>query len=48
MRVFNILLVTGLMISFPVLSKEYTVKSPDNRISLTVEVDTITLYEAIS
>jgi len=37
MRVFNILLVTGLMISFPVLSKEYTVKSPDNRIILTVQ-----------
>jgi len=37
MRVFNILLVTGLMISFPVLSKDYTVKSPDSRIILTVQ-----------
>ena len=44
MRIFNVLLVTGLMISFPVLSKEYTVKSPDNRISLTADVgDQVTL-----
>ncbi|HZM13611.1 MAG TPA: hypothetical protein VFB86_05500, partial [Bacteroidales bacterium] len=26
------------MISYPVLSKDYTVKSPDNRIMLTVKV----------
>jgi alpha-glucosidase len=38
MRIFNILLVTGLMISYPVLSKDYTVKSPDNKIMLTVQV----------
>ena len=38
MRIFNILLVTGLMISSPVFSKDYTVKSPDSRIMLTVEV----------
>jgi len=38
MRIFHILLVTGLMISYPVLSKDYTVKSPDNRIMLTVKV----------
>lgn len=37
MRIFNILLVTGLIISYPVLSKDYTVKSPDNRILLTVQ-----------
>ena len=37
MRIFDILLVTGLMISYPVLSKDYTVKSPDNRIMLTVQ-----------
>jgi len=44
MRIFNILMVTGLMISFPVLSKEYSVKSPDNRLELTVEAgDRVTL-----
>ena len=37
MRIFKILLVTGLMISYPVFSKDYTVKSPDNRIILTVQ-----------
>jgi alpha-glucosidase len=37
MRIFIILMVTGLMISFPVLSKEYSVKSPDNRLELTVD-----------
>ena len=38
MRIFEILLITGLMISYPVLSKDYTVKSPDNRVILTVQV----------
>ncbi len=38
MRIFKILLVTGLMISYPVLSKDFTVKSPDNRVILTVQV----------
>ena len=38
MRIFKILLVTGLMISYPVLSKDYTVASPDNRVILTVQV----------
>ena len=38
MRIFNILLVTGLMISYPVLSKDYTVKSPDTKVMLTVQV----------
>ena len=37
MRIFIILMVTGLMVSFPVLSKEYSVKSPDNRLELTVD-----------
>ncbi len=39
MRIFKILLVTGMMISYPVFSKDYTVKSPDNRVNLTVQVD---------
>jgi alpha-glucosidase len=38
MRIFKILLVTGLMISYPVFSKDYTVKSPDNRVMLSVQV----------
>jgi len=38
MGIFKILLVTGLMLSYPVLSKDYTVKSPDNRLILTVQV----------
>ncbi len=38
MRIFVILLVTGLLISYPVLSKDYKVKSPDDRIILTVQV----------
>jgi len=37
MRIFNILLVTGLLISYPVLSKDYIVKSPDNKVMLTVQ-----------
>ena len=38
MRIFKILLVTGMMISYPVLSKDYKVTSPDNRVVLAVQV----------
>jgi alpha-glucosidase len=44
MRIFNIFLAAGVMISLPVLSKEYIVSSPDSAIILSVEVnDNVTL-----
>lgn len=38
MRVISSLIAAGLMISMPVLPKEYNVKSPDNRINLKIEI----------
>lgn len=40
MRILNILIAAGLLIQVPLLSKEYSVKSPDGKINLSVETAT--------
>lgn len=44
MRILSILLAAGLIMPLPALSKDYIVKSPDSKLSLTVEVsDRVTM-----
>jgi len=44
MRILSILLAAGLIMPLPALSKDYTVKSPDNKLTLTVQVsDRVTM-----
>lgn len=44
MRIFGIFIAAGLLITAPLLSKEYSVKSPDGRLTLSVETSgTITV-----